>query len=57
MKKGDRVQVVPEMRSRFWDIGDTVGTVMEMDGFAIVEWPNIPEQHRIDTAYLEIFEP
>lgn len=57
MKKGSRVQVIAEMRSRFWDIGAKVGIVMDMDGFAIVEWPNIPERHRIDTAYLEIFEP
>lgn len=54
MKKNDRAQVTPEMRRRFWDIGAKVGTVMDMDGFAICEFPGIPERMRISPEYLEV---
>lgn len=54
LKKHDRVQVIESMRSRFWDIGAKAGTVIEMDGFAICEFPGIAERMRIKPEYLEV---
>lgn len=54
MKKGDRVQVVQEMRSRFWDLGSRVGLVIDLDGWPICEFPGIAERMRIKPEYLEV---
>ena len=56
MQKGSRVTVIPEMRGRFWDIGVKVGIVADMDGFAICEFPGIPERMRIKPEFLEVVE-
>lgn len=42
------------MRQRFWDVGAKVGTVMQIDGWPVCEFPGIAERMRIKPEYLEV---
>lgn len=51
------MQLTPEARSRFPDIGTRSGTVKLIDGWIVIAFDGVPEQIRLPETDLERIEP